>query len=420
MKFINRSRGTFLFIFSWLLLMIFQGCDKYETRQKFNTIMPVLVKLKDLRAMTFTLEQSKGLSATGKIYLYKNHLFINEPQKGIHIYNNENPSSPKSVGFLSIPGNFDLAIQNDLPYVDNVTDLVTFDISDIAKPKQIDRQKDVFAVRYFMDGVQKDVLSDEYMVPIAYKDSLVDFTYQDTYIPSYRIEYDSYAENGNSVGQAGSMARFALNNNHLFAIFGEKIKAFDLRNGRSPAFKTDVALGFGIETLFPYKDNLFVGANDGMHILNVKNPLAPEKLATYTHIRACDPVVVNDKYAFVTLRSGTNCNTSQNVLEVVDIQDLRKPILVSKFQMKNPHGLALSGNSLYVCEGDFGFKSFRINDVMDVDNNEMEYLQNLKSFDVIAGPKSLIVIGKESVCQFDYSDPAKLKQLSCISVIPSK
>jgi hypothetical protein len=37
---------------------------------------------------------------------------------------------------------------------------------------------------------------------------------------------------------------------------------------------------------------------------------------------------------------------------------------------------------------------------------------------VIPGPKSLIVIGENGVCQYDYSNKKALKLLSCISVKP--
>jgi hypothetical protein len=84
--------------------------------------------------------------------------------------------------------------------------------------------------------------------------------------------------------------------------------------------------------------------------------------------------------------------------------------------MDNPHGLGLSGDYLYLAEGDQGLKSFNVSDVMEITNNQLEHLKNLVSIDIIPGPKSLIVIGPDGVCQFDYSDPEKLKKLSCINV----
>ena len=53
---------------------------------------------------------------------------------------------------------------------------------------------------------------------------------------------------------------------------------------------------------------------------------------------------------------------------------------------------------------------------MEISNNQIEHLKNHVFLDIIPGPKSLIVIGPDGVCQFDYSDPEKLKELSCINV----
>ena len=84
--------------------------------------------------------------------------------------------------------------------------------------------------------------------------------------------------------------------------------------------------------------------------------------------------------------------------------------------MLNPHGLGLAEQFLYVAEGKHGLKSFNVKDVLSIDKNQLEFLQSMKSVDLIPGPKSLIVIGPDGVCQFDYSNPAALKKLSCIQV----
>ena len=127
-------------------------------------------------------------------------------------------------------------------------------------------------------------------------------------------------------------------------------------------------------------------------------------------------MVVNDDYAFVTLRSAAICQNGANELHVLDIKDLNSPTLLKAYPMDNPHGLGLSGDYLYLAEGDQGLKSFNVSDVMEITNNQLEHLKNLVSIDIIPGPKSLIVIGPDGVCQFDYSDPEKLKKLSCINV----
>src|SRR5690606_11985836 len=122
-----------------------------------------------------------------------------------------------------------------------------------------------------------------------------------------------------------------------------------------PEFVRDIPLGgWGIETIFPFDNKLFIGSTTGMHIYDIGNPASPEAMAVYNHVTACDPVIVNEKYAFVTLRSGNFCQPGTDLLEVIDIEDPYHPRLLKSYPMENPHGLGLSGDNLYVCEGNHG------------------------------------------------------------------
>ena len=101
---------------------------------------------------------------------------------------------------------------------------------------------------------------------------------------------------------------------------------------------------------------------------------------------------------------------------MADIEDPTNPQQGAVYPMENPHGLSVSDNHLFLCEGDFGLKSFNISDKNKIDKNLLQHLKGIKSFDVIAGPKSLIVIGEDGVYQFNYSKPSALRKLSKIAV----
>ena len=72
---------------------------------------------------------SQALKNPGKIYIYGNYIFLNEPDAGIHIIDNSQPTAPKNLAFIPIPGNVDLAVTGNTLYADSYSDLVTFDIS---------------------------------------------------------------------------------------------------------------------------------------------------------------------------------------------------------------------------------------------------------------------------------------------------
>lgn len=153
-----------------------------------------------------------------------------------------------------------------------------------------------------------------------------------------------------------------------------------------------------------------------MHIYDANDPSKPVKLSTYQHFTSCDPVVVQGKYAYVTLRSGTQCRLGTNVLDVLNIEDPSKPVLVSSFPMLNPHGLAISDDNLFICEGKYGLKAFNSSDPKTIGQKQLSFLQNLSAGDVIAGPKSLIITGADGIYQYNYSNSSNLKLLSHLNL----
>ena len=80
----------------------------------------------------------------GKIYYKDPYLYINERFKGIHVYDNSDPTNPTPIAFIQIYGSEDIAITGDILYADNYTDLVAIDISDINNVKVVNRVKDLY------------------------------------------------------------------------------------------------------------------------------------------------------------------------------------------------------------------------------------------------------------------------------------
>ncbi|OFV17643.1 MULTISPECIES: LVIVD repeat-containing protein [Sphingobacterium] len=399
----------------WLILLgciALSSCDKIESKGMYLASVPIFETMESIRAKANPVSSPTTIVQTGKIYIYQDYLFINEPRKGVHIFNNVDPSKPVAMAFLSIPGNVDLAVLDGKLYADSFTDLLTFDLENPASPKLLTRNKDVFKMLLQMDYLNNT--ADRIIT--GYRDSLVSYSQKDKYSPYDRKE-PLYNETNSGSGQGGSMARFTIANKHLYAVDQTMLHLFDVQNASKPAYVKDIKIGPGIETIFPFKNNLFIGSNTGMVIYDITTASAPVELSRYTHIRACDPVVVNEKYAFVTLRAGVVCGGQQNLLEVIDIQDLTKPMLKHSFTLENPYGLALSDHTLYICDGKFGLKSFDASDVSQIGNKLLETHKDLMSMDVIAGPKSLIIVGEKGVHQYDYSNKAKLKELSIIPVI---
>jgi hypothetical protein len=407
-----KNRIKFLFIVLFGSSLLFSCMDEVKSTYSFRTMMPVYLEMKDVRAKVISIAPAQEIENPGKIYIYKDFLLINEPSKGIHIYDNKNPANPINLSFIPIEGNVDLAINSDILYADNYVDLLAFDLSNIRNIRLVKRVEDVFNHLY-QHSTGKI---------ITFKDTVLTsdspswaFETMWTVRPGMSLT-SNMSKAAQSYGTGGSMARFTLMDGHLFAVDESTLRVFNVINPAEPKFLKPIELGWGIETIFPFDQKLFIGSNRGMHIYDASTPSAPTRLAVYEHVLSCDPVVVNEDYAFVTLRSGNFCNNGVNELHVIDIKDPSQPKLMKAYPMLNPHGLGLAENYLYVAEGKHGLKSFKIDDVLTIDKNQLEFIQSMKSSDLIPGPKSLIVIGTDGVCQYDYSNPARLKKISCIQV----
>ncbi|TXK25019.1 hypothetical protein FVR03_22040 [Pontibacter qinzhouensis] len=227
---------------------------------------------------------------------------------------------------------------------------------------------------------------------------------------------DSLSPSGNSEtgnGQGGSMARFAITGNFLYTVDDSRLQVYDIATETDPVAKKKIDLGLGIETIFPYGENLFIGSQSGMYIFDITQPQEPRKLSMYEHQVACDPVVTDGRYAYITLRTGTVCQMAINELHVVDVQNLEQPELLKRYPMVNPMGLAIQNERLYVC--DDGIKVYDATDVL-----QLELLQHhkIEAFDIILLHNNLLVVGSDGFYQYSI-ETDKLVLLSRIPVTPA-
>jgi hypothetical protein len=105
---------------------------------------PVYMSYSELRS-SIRHESVRPLDDVGRLYAFGNYLFINERNKGIHVFDNTDAFNPQPLSFIAIPGNLDIEIRGNRLYADSFTDLVTLDISNVTQVVVVDRQQDVFA-----------------------------------------------------------------------------------------------------------------------------------------------------------------------------------------------------------------------------------------------------------------------------------
>ncbi len=224
----------------------------------------------------------------------------------------------------------------------------------------------------------------------------------------------STANNQEGGGQGGSLARFTIFNNYLYTVDHQSLNVFSISTPQTPVKVNEVPVGFNIETLFNYKEYLYIGSQNGMFIYSIEeDPETPKYLSEAQHFTACDPVVANATHAFVTLHADVGCGTNINALEIYNVEDVKNPILVSSRNLTMPIGLGLYNNYLFVCDDEV-----KVFDISNPESIKLVHAINKNAFDVIIKNNLLILIGDNGLFQYnlDEDDIQNTIELSTINI----
>jgi hypothetical protein len=416
-----KSKNLLQILLPLFIVILAYSCKDEDT---YTVMSPVYMAFDEFRTPLKSLPAS-NIKQAGKIYFKDNYIFINEVNEGIHVIDNSSPRHPIPIAFYEITGNVDLAIRGNTLFADSYIDLVAIDISDIYRPVEVGRIENAFP--------EVMPIPEDPSVPLAWdeidrsKGVIVDWQ-QTTKDRSqhinwfgWRTDVVAYQASGGmesaGAGVAGSMARFMLNEEYLHSIAQPFVlKTIDVSSPDNMVQTDSIRTWREMETLFRYDGHLFVGTTTGMVIYSLSNPSKPEFVSELNHINACDPVVVENGIAYVTLRSGTWCRNTTNQLDVVDISDITRPKLLKSYPMFNPHGLGIDNGTLFICDGADGLKIYDAGNPLAVQSNMIAHFKAIDTYDVIPLGDILLLIGHDGLFQYDYSDLTNIKQLSHIRI----
>lgn len=417
-----------------LILVLFQSCDMdnqvstLDTLETYLIATPVKSNLITFKEEAVAVSEPVPIIESGKIYAYKNYIFVNDVYRGFHILDNTNPSAPENIGFIKLEGNNDISIKDDRLFADSYGDLVVMDISDIKNIKFAKRMENAIyqifwcTVGFDVEWPEADAF--DYSDFDANRDALTGWEvnevqmsasdFESKYQTSVALEDGSFSNNRTSdssssvpttstTGQGGSFARFRIVDDYLYAVEPWSINVFNISDLDNPEVLDEVYAQGNIETIFNQGDILFLGGTQGMYIYDISSPDKPTYVSEFTHGRACDPVVVSGDYAFVTLRSNNFCGDgAESGLYIVDVSDLTNPTLKKTYPMTEPYGLGIKEEKLFICDGPDGLKVY---DKTNVDNLvQLNHFEDINTYDVIPLSSSLLMIGDKVLYQYEYLD----------------
>ena len=397
------------------------SCEKNDDKDYADYLIatPLMMSQTEFRNSVDILPP-QPIEESGKIYAYKDYIFVNDKYRGVHVIDNSNPENPRKISFIEIAGNVDISIKDDILYADSIMDLIIFDISNINSIALVKRLENVLQ-QYLTWPVEADIFDWEGIdynetIQVGWEtrtERMLISTYEERFLsPQNDIAFDTAnaAESGDT-GQGGSLARFKIVGDFLYAVDSHNINIFEISDLENPLDLEDVYAGFDIETIFNRGEHLFLGSMRGMYIYDISSPDKPEFVSEFQHGTACDPVVVDGDYAYVTLRGGNGCGATESGLFIVDISNISSPELKISYPMDGPYGLGIKDEKLFVCDGASGLKVY---DKTDVENLvALDHFKDVNTFDVIPLANSLLMVGDGVLYQYEYL-PENIRLLSTL------
>ncbi|UBZ07716.1 hypothetical protein LDL76_03165 [Salegentibacter mishustinae] len=387
------------------LMALFTSCEKDDAGGEFyNVAVPIVKPIEEFRAMV-KISEPRAITEAGKIYTYGDYVFINDDQKGVHIIDNTDHRNPVKIKFLEIPLNTDIAVKDNMLFANSAMDLVVFDLSDMNNIKEEGRMKNVFpnhnsripANATFVDS---DNFNSETDVVMGYlmETRKIEMANEAVWGDAFFSNSDANSAGGSGTG--GSLARFNINEDYLYVVDQNKLSVFNIAGLRNPELIKSEWVGRDIETIFYKENHLYLGSSSGMYIYSLEDPAAPQLKSMFSHILGCDPVVVKDDIAYVTIRGGNACGQEWSQLDVIDVADKSNPQLMKSYEMENPYGLGVKDDWLFVCDGTAGLKIY---DTKNTPNLELtDHFQDINTYDVIPLEEVLLMVGDNTLFQYTY------------------
>jgi hypothetical protein len=419
------------FLFSMGLLGLVACEDSLSETVTYKINEPVFMNKTDFRSSVKVKSEVHELTGYGKISYYNGYLYMSEPGKGIHIINNQDPANPEVIGYIELLGNADLSVRNNLLYADSYIDLVWFDVSNPAQPQLAGRLENVFpeALPMIENGLGIDYMlfygeghEDEVIVgwkEVERTESVKEYNGGGFFWGWFGGDDLILAEKnfdtttgGNSIN--GSMSRFSIYLDYLYVVIKNQMSIFDLSKVQPEKVGESIYVGWNVETIFSYKNHMYMGTPTGMLIYSVENPLEPVQVSSIQHVFGCDPVVVEDDIAYVTIHSGNNCGQNTNELIIFDVKDPAKPKQLVSYGMTMPKGLGIDNKTLFVC--DEGLKVYNATNPLTIMANELAHHEGMEGYDVIPFNNVLMMIAEDGIYQYDYTNLQDIKPLSFLPV----
>jgi hypothetical protein len=313
-------------------------------------------------------------------------LLVSDPATGVHVYDVRDPGAPMQKYVIDLHYNRGTAMKGDILYANDWEALYAIRL-----------EADTFTV------VKK----------------IVTFHYEPMYCGGMVndggfgcacgvMDAEDAAPTSNSTGS--SYATFAVVDDYLYYFDSGELVTMDISTPEDPVELSRKRLDWSVETIYPTQGYLYLGGSRGMYIYSRRSPSNPVKVGRLVHARACDPVVVSGRHAYVTLRGGNRCGQVSDVFLVVSVGDPTAPEVESETPLPTPYGLTVDYPLVYVGNGRKGLTLLGVRDASAPD--VLESWPGIVARDFIWDGDILYVMEFEGITVYDVTDPRSPVRLS--------
>ena len=353
----------------------------------FTRIKPCLVSVFVLCMFSIGWQSPaavSGLRSAVSMSLLDTRLFVSDSRSGIHVYDVTDVDMPRHQFTIPLYGNRSTAARGDIVYANDSRGLHVIRVTETSW----------------------EIVKTIHQVPEP--EPIPDIVLVDGRNNGFGCACNGLVPAETPAGVASpstgsSFATFAVIDDYLYYVDGVDLVTMDISAPEDPVEIARFHINWTVETLFPTANFLFVGGTRGMYIFDRSAPATPVLVSSVQHFRACDPVVVWEEMAYVTLRGDNRCGDSPNVLLSISIADPKRPVIVGERTMDPPWGLTVNEALLYVSTGPKGFE------LLDIATPKTPVLVKKwyhgETRDFIWDNDRLYVMGTDDVSLYDVTAP---------------
>ena len=271
-------RRFYLFFLLSLIFTNICSCAKlYVLKPEYHSLEEIRLSIKVIKA--------QPILQAGKHYQFRNYLFVNEKEKGIHIIDIKDESNPKSTQFIHIPGNYHFILKGSFLYADSYRDLVIFELKNNRWKK----------VGYIKNVYQHRVPQSKWIHQWLRKCRDCSFVYEKVnsargIVKGWKV-VEEHARSGKSRRRYHGPLQayinlldrpnFVVYENFLYIPYQSSILIFDIKDPHHPEFIKSIHFEkTKISGLLVYRNYLFINFwYKELGLYQLKEPLNPKQIS---------------------------------------------------------------------------------------------------------------------------------------------